>query len=93
MEQELPHPGLAELRLDEVTEGRWRVIDRRFRATNPRMLLGFIQQVGTSFEVVDVRRASDPVFLASREAAIAAFLPAAPGARAPNLVDADEGGY
>jgi hypothetical protein len=43
--------------------------------------------------VVDARRTSDPVFYPSRDAAIAAFLPAAPGVRAPNLVDADEGGY
>ena len=83
MEQELPPPGLAELRLDEVTEGRWRVIDRRFRATNPRMLLGFIQQVGTSFEVVDVRRASDPVSYPSRDAAVAAFLSTTSAVRTP----------
>ena len=73
MEQELPHPSLADIRLDEVAENRWRVVDRRFRATNPRTLLGFIQQTDGRFEVTDVRRASDPVFYGSRAAAIAAF--------------------
>lgn len=76
MEQELPHPSLADLRLDEVSLGRWRVSDRRFRATNPRTLLGFIQQAADGhFEVTDVRRSTDPVFYDSREAAVAAFAP------------------
>jgi len=91
MEQELPHPGLSELRVDEVAEGRWRVTDRRFRATNPRTLLGYIQQAGDHFEVTDVRRESEPVSYGSRQAAIAAFLPMAARLHSPGLVDAGEG--
>jgi hypothetical protein len=93
MEQEPPHPSFADLRLDEVAEDRWRVTDRRFRATNPRTLLGFIQQRGERFEVTDVRRLGEPVLYDSREAAVAAFLPTTSALRSPNLIDADEGRY
>ncbi len=93
MEQELPHPSFIDLRLDEVAEGRWRVTDRRFRATNPRTLLGFIQQVGDRFEVTNLRRSSEPVFYASREAAVAAFLPMSSAVRTPTLIDADGSGH
>jgi hypothetical protein len=75
MDQELPHPSFVDLRLDEVADGRWRVTDRRFRATNPRTLLGFIQQRGERFEVTDVRRSSEPALYGSHGAAVAAFLP------------------
>lgn len=90
MEQELPHPSFIDLRLDEVAEGRWRVTDRRFRATNPRTLLGFIQQRGEHFEVTDVRGPNEPVLYGSREAAVAAFLSMTPAQRGPTLIDADE---
>lgn len=91
MEQELPHPSLADLRLDEVADGQWRVTDRRFRATNPRALLGFIRQLDGGFEVTDVRRSSEPVVYRNRDAAVAAFLPMASTSRLPSLIDADEG--
>ena len=90
MEQQLPHPGLDDLRVDEMAEGRWRVCDCRFRATNPRTLLGFIQQAGDRFEVTDARRSSDPVFYGSREAAVAAFLSSTSPVRDPDFLVADD---
>ena len=72
-ERELPPPGLADIRLEELTEGNWRVIDRRFRETNPRTLLGFIERSGDGFEATDVRRSTEPVRYETRESAVAAF--------------------
>lgn len=78
MEQELPQPALADIRLEELTDGNWRVIDRRFRATNPRALLGFIQELDDRFEATDVRRSADPVSYENRASAVAAFAIFAP---------------
>lgn len=89
MEHELPHPGFADIRLNEVAEGHWRVTDRRFRATNPRTLLGFIHQSDDGFEATDVRRSDEPVVYASREAAVAAFLPMTSAAHPTSLIDSD----
>jgi hypothetical protein len=93
MPENLPHASLEDLRLDEIAEGRWRVCDRRFRATNPRSVLGFIQVTdapGGSFEVTDVRRAGDPVTYATREEAIAVFLSMTSPVRSPSLSSAGE---
>ncbi|MEO6943207.1 MAG: hypothetical protein ABI053_00670 [Lacisediminihabitans sp.] len=90
MEQELPRAALGDLRVDEVAEGRWQVIDRRFRATNPRALLGFIQQHGARFEATDLRHSNDPVTYGSQHAAIVSFLPASSAARTPSHMDAEE---
>ncbi|WP_349899093.1 hypothetical protein [Parafrigoribacterium soli] len=78
MERELPQATLADIRLEELTQGNWRVIDRRFRETNPRTLLGFIQQTADSFDATDVRRSTEPVRYESREAAVAGFAANAP---------------
>lgn len=73
IERELPPPGLADIRLEELTEGNWRVVDRRFRETNPRALLGFIERSGETFETRDLRRSAEPIRYDTRDAAVAAF--------------------
>jgi hypothetical protein len=73
IERELPPVSLADIRLEELTEGKWRVVDRRFRETNPRALLGFIERSGESFETMDLRRSAEPIRYDTREAAVAAF--------------------
>ncbi|WP_349903837.1 hypothetical protein [Parafrigoribacterium humi] len=88
MDQELPRPSRSDIRLDEADAGQWKVVDRRFRETNPRALLGFIKQVDGIFAATDLRHAGDPVRYDSLDAAIAEFLPAS--ARTPSLMDAEQ---
>jgi hypothetical protein len=78
MEEKLPRPALGDIRLDEVAEDSWRVADKRFRETNPRTVLGFIQRVDGRYEVLDVRRSGERGFYDNRDAAIAAFLSSEP---------------
>lgn len=70
----LPQATLADIRLDEISENNWRVADKRFRETNPRTVLGFIQWVDGRYEVTDVRRSGERFFYGSRDAAVAAFV-------------------
>jgi len=88
MDEVLPHPSRSDIRLDQIDDGQWKVMDRRFRETNPRTLLGFIKQVDGVFAATDLRRAGDPVQYDSLDGAIAEFLPAS--ARTPSLVDAEQ---
>jgi len=47
-------PAKGEIRLDLVSMTAWRACDRRFLASDPRAVLGFVERHGSAYEVTTV---------------------------------------
>ena len=48
-------PGASDIRLDLISMTEWRVCDRRFRESDSRAVLGFIERHGSDYEVTTVK--------------------------------------
>jgi hypothetical protein len=63
---------MIDVRLDLISMTEWRVCDRRFRESDSRAVLGFIERRGSDYEVTTVR-APDRIMVFTGLASATAF--------------------
>ncbi len=66
-------PTQDDIRLDCISMNEWRVCDRRYRETDSRAVLGFIERRDEFYEVTDVRRPSTILRFGSLSTATGSF--------------------
>jgi hypothetical protein len=66
-------PAEGDIRLDCISMNEWRVRDRRYRDTDSRAVLGFIERRDQYYEVTDVRRPSTVLRFGSLSTATGSF--------------------
>lgn len=66
-------PEPTDIRLDLISMTEWRVCDRRFRESDSRAVLGFIERHGSDYEVTTVRAPDRIQVFAGLASATASF--------------------
>ncbi|CAN5252219.1 hypothetical protein BH11ACT4_BH11ACT4_20950 [soil metagenome] len=66
-----PHSG--DIRLDLISMTEWRVCDRRFRESDSRGVLGFIERHGSDYEVTTVKAPDRVTVFSGLASATASF--------------------
>ncbi len=51
---------LSDVGAQYVGEGQWRLVNKKVDGTDPSGLLGFVERVGASYEVLRLERPADP---------------------------------
>lgn len=66
-------PTQSDIRLDCISMNEWRVCDRRYRETDSRAVLGYIERRDDAYEVTNVRRPSTVLKFGSLSTATGSF--------------------
>jgi len=65
----------AEVQITAISSTEWRVADQAIEYDDPTALLGFIQIVGSAFEVTNLGRPRERMYFTSFDRATASLLP------------------
>lgn len=66
-------PTQGDIRLDCISMNEWRVCDRRYRETDSRAVLGFIERRDEFYEVTNIARPSTVLKFGSLSTATGSF--------------------
>ena len=68
-------PDPADIEITAISPTEWRIADHAIEQDDPHALLGFIQIVGTAFEVTNLGRPRERAYFTSFDRATASLLP------------------